>query len=330
MKAISLFSGGLDSQLAVAVIQKQGITVEGVNFTSPFFGADERTQKAARHLGINLHLLPVGEEYITQVLRNPKYGYGKNMNPCIDCHAFMIRKAGDFMSEIGASFIITGEVLGQRPMSQNKSSLMTVEKLSGYRGYVVRPLSGKLLSPTIPEQEGWIERDKLLDISGRGRTRQIQLAEELGIKEYPSPAGGCLLTEANYTRRLRIIMDRKEIPGQTELELLKLGRHFILNEDILLVVGRNQSENELIESLFNTNDILLKVTDRPGPTALIRPLRNQLSESIIIEYAASIVARYSDAKNEALARVKSYSPAGGIINIMEVKPLAANEVPPAV
>lgn len=330
MKAISLFSGGLDSQLAVAVIQKQGITVEGVNFTSPFFGADERTQKAARHLGINLHLLPVGEEYITQVLRNPKYGYGKNMNPCIDCHAFMIRKAGDFMSEIGASFIITGEVLGQRPMSQNKSSLMTVEKLSGYRGYVVRPLSGKLLSPTIPEQEGWIEREKLLDISGRGRTRQIQLAEELGIKEYPSPAGGCLLTEANYARRLRIIMDSKEIPGQTELELLKLGRHFILNEDILLVVGRNQSENELIESLFNTNDILLKVTDRPGPTALIRPLRNQLSESIIIEYAASIVARYSDAKNEALARVKSYSPAGGIINIMEVKPLAANEVPPAV
>ncbi|MGI5881196.1 MAG: tRNA 4-thiouridine(8) synthase ThiI [Syntrophomonadaceae bacterium] len=330
MKAISLFSGGLDSQLAVAVIQKQGITVEGVNFTSPFFVADERTQKAARHLGINLHLLPVGEEYITQVLRNPKYGYGKNMNPCIDCHAFMIRKAGDFMPEIGASFIITGEVLGQRPMSQNKSSLMTVEKLSGYRGYVVRPLSGKLLSPTIPEQEGWIERDKLLDISGRGRTRQIQLAEELGIKEYPSPAGGCLLTEANYTRRLRIIMDSKEIPGQTELELLKLGRHFILNEDILLVVGRNQSENELIESLFNTNDILLKVTDRPGPTALIRPLRNQLSESIIIEYAASIVARYSDAKNEALARVKSYSPAGGIINIMEVKPLAPNEVPPAV
>ena len=330
MKAISLFSGGLDSQLAVAVIQKQGITVEGVNFTSPFFGADERTQKAARHLGINLHLLPVGEEYITQVLRNPKYGYGKNMNPCIDCHAFMIRKAGDFMSEIGASFIITGEVLGQRPMSQNKSSLMTVEKLSGYRGYVVRPLSGKLLSPTIPEQEGWIERDKLLDISGRGRTRQIQLAEELGIKEYPSPAGGCLLTEANYARRLRIIMDSKEIPGQTELELLKLGRHFILNEDILLVVGRNQSENELIETLFNPDDILLKVTDRPGPTALIRPLRNQLSESIIIEYAASIVARYSDAKNEALARVKSYSPAGGIINIMEVKPLAANEVPPAV
>mgnify|MGYP001463698380 FL=1 len=329
MKAISLFSGGLDSQLAVAVIQKQGITVEGVNFTSPFFGADERTQKAARHLGINLHLLPVGEEYITQVLRNPKYGYGKNMNPCIDCHAFMIRKAGDFMSEIGASFIITGEVLGQRPMSQNKSSLMTVEKLSGYRGYVVRPLSGKLLSPTIPEQEGWIERDKLLDISGRGRTRQIQLAEELGIKEYPSPAGGCLLTEANYARRLRIIMDSKEIPGQTELELLKLGRHFILNEDILLVVGRNQSENELIESLFNTNDVLLKVTDRPGPTALIRPLRNQLSASII-EYAASIVARYSDAKNEALARVKSYSPAGDIINIMEVKPLAPNEVPPAV
>ena len=329
MKAISLFSGGLDSQLAVAVIQKQGITVEGVNFTSPFFGADERTQKAARHLGINLHLLPVGEEYITQVLRNPKYGYGKNMNPCIDCHAFMIRKAGDFMPEIGASFIITGEVLGQRPMSQNKSSLMTVEKLSGYRGYVVRPLSGKLLSPTIPEQEGWIEREKLLDISGRGRTRQIQLAEELGIVEYPSPAGGCLLTEANYARRLRVIMDSKEIPGQPELELLKLGRHFILNENILLVVGRNQAENELIESLFNPDDILLKVTDRPGPTALLRPLRNQLSESII-EYAASIVARYSDAKNEALARVKSYSPAGDIINIMEVKPLAPNEVPPAV
>ncbi|MDD3852301.1 MAG: tRNA 4-thiouridine(8) synthase ThiI [Syntrophomonadaceae bacterium] len=329
MKAISLFSGGLDSQLAVAVIQKQGITVEGVNFTSPFFGADERNQNAARHLGIKLHLLPVGEEYITQVLRNPKYGYGKNMNPCIDCHAFMIRKAGDFMPEIGASFIITGEVLGQRPMSQNKSSLMSVEKLSGYRGYIVRPLSGKLLPATIPEQEGWIEREKLLDISGRGRTRQIQLAEELGIQEYPSPAGGCLLTEANFARRLRVIMDYKEIPSQPELELLKTGRHFFLNGAVLLVVGRNQSENELIEILFHSNDILLKVTDRPGPTALLRPLGNELSSSII-EYAAALVARYSDAKNEATARVKSYSPADGIISIMEVKPLAPHEVPPAV
>ena len=203
VKAISLFSGGLDSQLAVRLIQNQGIVVTGINFSSPFFGADKRTERAAHDLGIDLRVEPVGEEYLERVLKNPVYGYGKNMNPCIDCHAFMFRKAGDLMEELGASFIITGEVLGQRPMSQNRSALNAVDKLSGYKGYIVRPLSARLLEATVPEKEGWIQRELLLDISGRSRTRQMKLAEEYGIKEYPSPAGGCLLTEQNFARRLK-------------------------------------------------------------------------------------------------------------------------------
>mgnify|MGYP001275308707 CR=1 FL=1 len=326
MKAISLFSGGLDSQLAVKLMQNQGIEVTAITFDSPFFGANERTKKAARHLGIEWLVQPVGDEYFEKVLKNPVYGYGKNLNPCIDCHAFMFRKAGDLMQDLGASFIITGEVLGQRPMSQNRSALNAVDKLSGYKGYIVRPLCGQLLDATIPEKEGWIDRQMLLDISGRSRTRQMQLAEKYGIQEYPSPAGGCLLTEQNYVRRLKHLMSLIENPRPEHLGILRVGRHFYLQEGLLLAVGRNHAENERLESLATSSDLLLKVTDRPGPVGLLRAILPVDIESYL-NYAGSIVARYSDAKNESTARLKIYTPDGQIINAIEVTPLSPDRVP---
>lgn len=328
MRAISLFSGGLDSQLAVALIKKQNIEVLGINFVTPFFGANERTIQAAKDLGIELHTIDISDEYIPGVLNNPVYGYGKNLNPCIDCHGFMLRKAGDYMNQVNASFLITGEVVGQRPMSQNKSALNAVDKLSNYRGFIVRPLSGKLLPPTEPEIRGWIERDGLLDISGRGRTRQMELAKQFGIKDYPSPAGGCLLTEQNFARRLRKLLERNKLPRQDEMEILKVGRHFILDADKLLVVGRNQSENRKMEEQAWPNDWLIKAADRPGPLGLLRYSNDFNPE--LLNYAGAIVARYSDAKNLEMARVKVYQPGEENLSVLEVPPLKPEEVPPAV
>lgn len=328
MRAISLFSGGLDSQLAVMLIKNQGIEILGVNFVTPFFGASPDTIQAAQDLGIELVTMDISDEYIPGVLRNPIYGYGKNLNPCIDCHGFMLRKAGDYMGQVDASFLITGEVVGQRPMSQNKSALNAVDKISGYRGFIVRPLSGKLLPPSEPELRGWISREALLDINGRGRNMQMELAEKFGIKDYPSPAGGCLLTEQNFARRLKRVLDRNLEAGAAEMEILKLGRHFIVGEDKLLVVGRNQSENRKIEINAWPNDLLMKAADRPGPLGLLR--YGDYDEELV-KYAAAIVARYGDAKNLNLARVKVYKP-GDEENhtILEVTPLKPEEIPPAV
>lgn len=326
MKAISLFSGGLDSQLAVCIVKRQGIEVEAVNFKAPFFGGDQKMATAADELGISLKTIDISEEYM-DVLKNPKYGYGKNMNPCIDCHGFMIRKAGEYMQEAGASFIITGEVLGQRPMSQNRSSLDAVDKISGFRGLVLRPLSAQLLPPTIPEEKGWVDREKLLDISGRSRVRQMQLAEQFGINDYPSPAGGCLLTVESFSKRLRHLFHLRPEAGPHETEVLKHGRHFLLDSRALLVVGRKASENEVLLKLAEPEDYLLKVTTHPGPTSLLRyfgpPDENDLA------WAASITARYSDALSFPLAAVKVWQ-TNQEPQVIEVRPMPREETPATV
>ena len=283
MKAVSLFSGGLDSQLAVCLIKDQGIEVIAVNFVTPFFGAEERFSQSARQLGIEYHEINIGPIYM-DVLKNPVYGYGKNFNPCIDCHAFMLKNAAIYMQEIGASFLITGEVLGERPMSQNKSSLSAVEKHSGCKGLILRPLSAKLLTPTIPETEGWVDRSLLLDISGRSRIPQMQLAEHYGIKDYPSPAGGCLLTQENYSQRLRKLLAAKPDAEAEEMDILKLGRHFYIGAGVLLAVGRNHDENESINRIAVADDYLLRVTDRPGPLGLIRSLNLNLTTILICSW----------------------------------------------
>lgn len=324
MKAICLFSGGLDSQLAARLIMQQRIEVVGVCFQTSFFGNNPSISASAARLGIALHILEISHEYISEVLLQPRYGYGKNLNPCIDCHGFMLRKAGEHMQDIGACFLITGEVLGQRPMSQNKSSLQVVEKLSGYPGLIVRPLSAQLLPPTIPEQKGWIHREQLLDISGRGRNRQIALAADYGITDYPSPAGGCLLTEPGFARRLKKLLEYRSHPSSADAELLKVGRHFYLDAGIVLVVGRNQAENEVLKRLAGGEDIIIKMADRPGPTGLLRMLQPGTPD---VEYAAAIVARYSDAKTLPVANAKLLDYRGTLLSQLTVAPISPELTP---
>lgn len=327
MKAVSLFSGGLDSQLAVCIIKDQGIDVVGINFISPFFGSDLRFERAAKDLGIEYHQISVGPDYL-EVLKNPVYGYGKNMNPCIDCHAFMFRMAGALMPDFGAQFLISGEVLGERPMSQNKNALGVVEKLSGYKGLILRPLSARLLTPTIPENEGWVDRNRLLDFSGRGRSRQMELAKHYGLKDYPTPAGGCLLTQENISRRLKKLLTIKPESSLEDMEILKIGRHFYLDGDILLAVGRNQTENDWLLQISQSGDILLKVTDRPGPLGLVRPLGTSAVGDI--HKAAAIVARYSDARDSEQAQLLVSRPDSDSTDTIRVVPMAASQTVPMV
>jgi tRNA-specific 2-thiouridylase len=326
LKAVSLFSGGLDSQLAVRVIQEQGISITGVCFSSPFFRPNSKTFASAEKLQIKLEVLEVDDEYYSSVIKNPVYGYGKHLNPCIDCHAYMFRKAGQFMEQIGASFLITGEVLGQRPMSQNKSALAAVDKLSGYKGLIVRPLSARLLPETIPETNGWIDRSRLLDISGRSRARQMELAQKYNITDYPSPAGGCLLTDENFSRRMKKLMSYTGLDAATDYSILRVGRHFMLNNHYLLVIGRKHAENEILAKIATDNDFLFKVMDFPGPLGLIRPLKGaELPPDC--KFAAQIVARYSDAKNSPAAKVRITQKATATDTILEVAPLQPEMVP---
>ncbi len=311
-KAVALFSGGLDSQLAVRLIQDQGIEVIGVYFVSPFFGKSPWLEPAQAQLKIQIHLINFGPEYI-EMLKNPLYGYGKNLNPCIDCHGMMLNRAGQYMEQIGADFLITGEVLGQRPKSQRLDALRIVDKLSGYPGLVLRPLSAKLLPPTLPEINGLVDRERLLAISGRSRKAQLELAQKFGMHDYPAPAGGCLLTVPSFADRLRLLWQFNPEALNPDFELLKVGRHFFGPEQFYLIVGRKEAENQVLQELAAEDDILFKVTTHPGPLALLRrpPGLTGLDEfptPAVLETAAGITARYSDAKVEPSVEVKFWHP----------------------
>jgi len=290
VRALGLMSGGLDSMLAVRVLLAQDIEVTGISFETPFFRA-EAAQKAADQLGIPLRVIDIGASHL-EMLKNPKYGYGSQMNPCIDCHALMFREAGAIMESEGFDFLCTGEVLGQRPMSQRKDALRAVDKLSGYSGYILRPLSAKLLWQTIPEELGKVDRLRLLDIQGRSRKRQMALAADYGIEEYPSPGGGCILTKAGFADRLRDLLATQENVGLQEVELLKWGRHLRLPSGRRLVVGRIHADNLKLQELARKEDLLLQVEGVPGPTGLLAAETSQQE----VELAANIVAAYSDAE----------------------------------
>jgi len=289
IKAVALFSGGLDSILAIKLIQEQNIEVKGINFKTPFFSVQD-TFLIAKDLDIDLKVLDITEE-ILEILKVPKYGFGKNMNPCIDCHALMLKKAGEYMNDIGASFILSGEVLGERPMSQNRNSLRIVEKESGFEGKILRPLSALLLPITIPEKEGLIDRSKLLNISGRSRKNQMEIAAKMNLQNYPSPAGGCKLTDPGFSKRLKDLFNQENFSLE-EIELLKLGRHFRLKKDVKLIVGRNKEENEQIINFFCEGDFLFKAKDLKGPIALIK--KGPIIDEILIRKACQIIARYCD------------------------------------
>lgn len=289
MKALSLFSGGLDSILAVMLIEEQGADVLGIFFETPFFSSQKAIQ-SARYIGLPLRVVDITDSLLKIVL-NPRHGYGKGLNPCIDCHALMLKIVGEMLKKEGADFIISGEVLGQRPMSQNLRSLSIVSRDSGFKDLILRPLSAKRLPETLPEKEGWVIRERLLGLSGRSRHPQMELAKKFGIKEYPTPGGGCLLTEEVFSRRLRDLISFNPRFSRQDIELLKCGRHFRISEKTKIVVGRNQKENEMISSLRREGDTILTVESFPGPTVLAK---GDLS-SEETELAASITVSYSDA-----------------------------------
>jgi tRNA-specific 2-thiouridylase len=290
VRALSLMSGGLDSMLAARVLLDQGIEVKGITFDTPFFGP-EGARKAADQLGIVLLVVDIGEAHF-EMLKKPQYGYGSQMNPCIDCHALMLKRAGRIMDEEGFDLLCTGEVLGQRPMSQRKDALRAVEKLSGYGGYILRPLSAKLLPETIPEREGKVDRQRLLDIRGRSRKRQMALAAHYSIEEYPGSGGGCMLTKAGFADRLRDLLATQEDVGLHEVELLKWGRQLRLPRGKRLVVGRVHGDNLQLQELAREEDLVLRVKGVPGPTGLI----TAMAEEQEVELAANVVAAYSDAE----------------------------------
>ncbi len=298
-------SGGLDSMLSGLVLRGQGIEVEWISFETPFFNAS-KARKASRQTGIPLTVKPIYADYMA-MLRNPPAGYGKYMNPCMDCHTLMFRLAGEVMRERGFDFLFSGEVLGQRPMSQTKPSLRYVEKHSGMGGYILRPLSAKLLPETVPEQQGLVNREKLLDIRGRGRKDQIALAKTFAITDYPAPAGGCLLTDKGFSARLKDLFDHRPAPTENEIHLLKFGRHLRLNPQVKLIVGRTEKDNESILKHHDPqHETVLDVRDYPSPIGLLQGA----AERHTVLLAAAICVGYSRAPKLSPVDVVVQSPAG--------------------
>lgn len=285
VKAIGLFSGGLDSAIAARLMMDQGIEVIAVAFKTPFAGA-EWALKMGNTLGLDVEVIDCRDDYM-EIVKHPRFGYGKNMNPCIDCKIFMLKKAKGLMESERASFVFTGEVLGQRPMSQQMEQLKLIERESGLEGCLLRPLSAKLLEPTIPELKGIVDREKLLGIKGRRRKEQLELARKFGFTEFATPAGGCSLTDPQFSERLKEALEH----GEEDMELLKVGRHFRTESGAKVVVGRNEEENKRIRELAGEGDRLIEILDFPGPLVLLRN-----GEDRDVEVAASLALRYSDCK----------------------------------
>jgi len=289
IRALILLSGGLDSQLAVVLLKSQDIQVTAVVFKSIFFDGQAAVDAAAR-LDIPLKVIDFNDTLLG-LIEHPSHGFGAGLNPCIDCHTAMIRTAGEIMRGNGFHFVATGEVLNERPMSQNRRILPLIARESGLEGYLLRPLSAKLLDITEPEKNKWVDREKLLALEGRSRRTQLALAREFGIISFPQPAGGCLLTDPGYGRRLRDLRTHNELRNLTAIRLLRAGRHFRLGKT-KLIVGRNKADNEILERTADNGTILLKVTSVPGPVAIIsRP-----ASETELQLAAAICARYSDRK----------------------------------
>jgi tRNA U34 2-thiouridine synthase MnmA/TrmU len=266
-RALLLLSGGLDSVLAGKLLEEQEVEIVGLTFKSQFFGAEEAI-RAAEEQDWPLVVVDITEEEI-QIVEKPKYGYGKNMNPCIDCHGQMVKIAGQLLKKYQADFVATGEVLGERPKSQNRQALEIVEKMSGIKGLVLRPLSAKLLPVTLVEEKGLVDREKLEDISGKSRKRQIKMAEKYRLKEYPTPAGGCLLTDPGFSSKLKKLLEWRGRLLERDISLIKMGRLFF-DEEGFLVIGRNEQENEKLRRIARPDDVLITNASIQGPLTVVR------------------------------------------------------------
>jgi tRNA-specific 2-thiouridylase len=297
MNAIALISGGLDSLLAARFIQAQGIRVIPLHFKIPFCHYDKNMSDKTGalsllvkdNLGEELRQFDIRDEFL-QLLNRPFYGFGSNMNPCIDCKILMLARAKELMKELDASFVITGEVLGQRPMSQHRHALQVIERKSGLEGLLLRPLSARRLPETIPEKEGWVQRDKLLGFGGRTRKPQMELAQSFNLKNYPNASGGCLLTDIEFSKRLKDLISYHEL-SIDNIELLRYGRHFRLNSDTKLIVGRNEKEDMALQKVAEENDYLFYPQEElAGPTSLGRGVFNEK----LITLSCEIACRYCD------------------------------------
>jgi len=334
-KAVVLLSGGLDSTLAALLLQEQGVEIHGIHFSTGFcLSEHKRTmalfepgqrqvrsepQRAGKDLGIPIKNVELGEEYLETVL-HPKHGYGANINPCIDCRIMMLRKAKAYADEIGAQFVATGEVLGQRPMSQRRDTMRVIEKESGLEGRLVRPLCAKRLPPTEPEKQGLLDRERLLDFCGRGRRPQMELIAQKGITDYPLPAGGCcFLTDRSYAARFRDLVAHSTERKITrdDLVLLKVGRHFRLSPVLKLIVGRDEGECRFLE-LFSAGRVRLEAVEVLGPVALTDgPLPSGEEEAL----CARLVARFCDAKHEPVVAVEARGGAATEARLYKAAPL---------
>jgi len=325
-RAIALLSGGLDSQLAILLMRKQNIEVTAVTFLM-HFGCDmsdtsscsSDASSTAAKFGFEVKLCHLADKF-TEIVKNPKFGHGKNMNPCMDCRILMLKEAKEFMRMSGADFIVTGEVLGQRPMSQRRDTFPVIDREAGVKGYVLRPLSAKLMPLTIAEEQGIVDREQLYGITGRGRKDQMALARELGLEDYPAPAGGCLLTDPIYSFRLRELLRHSPDPTLKELNLLRLGRQFRLPGGLKAIVGRDEKENNKIEAYAEKGDYQFWLDDFGSPTVLID---SSASEQDILT-TARLCVRHSDAKklSEAEVTVKR----DGIESKLKVSPTSDDEL----
>jgi hypothetical protein len=321
--ALALYSGGLDSTLACRVVADQGIKVVAVKFVTPFFGhelllkKEDYIKKTKEKFGIDVILRDVTLQYL-ELLKKPAHGFGRYFNPCMDCKIFLLSEAKKMMPELGASFLVTGEVVGQRPMSQRRDALRVIERDSGCEGLLVRPLCAKNLEPTLPERDGLIDRNKLFDFSGRSRTPQMKLAEHYNITDYPSPAGGCILADPILSARVEAYYQQNKKIVPEDMLLLLVGRQFSLPTGGWLVIGRTEEENEKIETQLQPGDWLLKTVEIPGPTAI---LRNSV-EPEEIDTAAALVVRY--AKKSAIGQkpVKIIAEQSGVQQYLYARPLA--------
>jgi len=308
-KALAMFSGGLDSALAVRLIQEQNVEVAGIHFHSVFTtkgiytGGDLPAKRRADKIGLPLIVEDNSEDFL-ELVKAPKHGYGRNINPCIDCRIRNLNRSAHVMKDVGADFIITGEVVGQRPMSQNRGSLRLIEKETGLEGLLLRPLSAKLHPTTVPERRGWVAREEMLSLSGRSRKPQLALAKKYGVTDFSSPAGGCLVTDPGFAHRMRDLLDEDPDCDLNDVNLLKLGRHFRPGPGVRLVVGRDRQENDLLESLAREGDTLMEAATLPGPVSLIRGP----ADAEQLRAAASITLRYGKAAALPSAPVRTWPP----------------------